>query len=91
MFLVGILFGFLPVYLHGLGYSALQSGTVVSIATAAYLLVQPLAGVLADRVDIRTTVIAGLALAALTVVVVTFTSGAPLIALVISGAHAVAC
>ena len=39
MFLVGILFGFLPVYVHGLGYSAPKSGTVVSIATAAYLLV----------------------------------------------------
>jgi MFS family permease len=62
MFLVGILFGFLPVYLHGIGYSAIESGTVLSVATAAYLLVQPMAGALADRFDTRTTVIAGLIL-----------------------------
>jgi MFS family permease len=83
MFLVGIVFGFLPVYLYSLGYSPLESGTVVSLATAAYLLVQPLAGVLADRYDIRTTVIGGLFLAALSVIAATFTSGAFLIAIVV--------
>ena len=83
MFLVGILFGFLPVYLFGIGYSTLQSGTVVSVGTAAYLLVQPVAGVLADRIDIRTTVVAGLALAALTIMAMTFTAGWLLIAAVI--------
>ena len=49
MFLVGILFGFLPVYLHDLGYTPLQSGSIVSVATAAYLVIQPVAGWLADR------------------------------------------
>src|SRR5262249_45375105 len=33
MFLVGILFGFLPLYLHGIGYSAFKSGTVLSVGT----------------------------------------------------------
>lgn len=83
MFLVGILFGFLPVYLHGLGYTSLESGVVVSIATGAYLLVQPLAGHIADRVEIRRTVLIGLLLAALAVITVTFTSGYLLLAVVI--------
>jgi MFS transporter, ACDE family, multidrug resistance protein len=83
MFLVSILFGFLPVYLHGLGYSVLESGIVLSIATAAYLLIQPIAGVLADRIDIRMTVIVGLGLAALMIIGMTFTSGAVLMVVVI--------
>jgi MFS family permease len=83
MFMVGILFGFLPVYLHGLGYTAIESGTVLSVCTAAYLLIQPLAGILADRWDIRTTVMGGLLVAALTVLTVTFTSRAILIVVVV--------
>src|SRR6266542_545234 len=83
MFLVGILFGFLPVYLYAIGYTPLQSGTVVSIATRSYLLVQPLAGSLADRVAVRTTVIIGLLLAALAIIAVTFTTGVPLLITVI--------
>jgi DHA1 family multidrug resistance protein-like MFS transporter len=84
MFLVGILFGFLPVYVHGLGYSALQSGTVVSLATAAYLLIQPVAGALADRYAMRTTVLLGLLIAALSIMAITFASGWSLIAIVIA-------
>jgi MFS family permease len=83
MFMVGILFGFLPVYLHGLGYTARQSGIVLTVCTAAYLLSQPVAGMLADRWEIRTTVLAGLLLAAVTVLTVTFTSGAMLIGVVV--------
>lgn len=75
MFLVGILFGFLPVYLHGLGYTPAASGIVISMATLSYLLVQPLAGYLADRTNVRIMVLAGLALAALAILAVTFTSG----------------
>ncbi len=55
MFMVGILFGFLPVYLYSIRYNPLQSGQVISIATLSYLLVQPMAGYLADKVEIRTT------------------------------------
>ena len=83
MFLVGILFGFLPVYLHSIGYTPPQSGTTVSVATASYLAVQPFAGHLADKVQIRTTVLIGLLMAALAIGAVTFTSGAALIAIVI--------
>lgn len=85
MFMVGALFGFLPVYLYGLGYSSLRSGTVLSVTTAAYLLVQPLAGILADRFDSRATVVIGLLMAAAAIVAVTFTSGPALIATVIVG------
>ena len=85
MFLVGILFGFLPVYLHGIGYTSLQSGWVVSVATLSYLLVQPFAGHLADRLDIRLTVAVGLTLAALAIIAVTFTTGIALVAVAIAG------
>ena len=84
MFLVGILFGFLPVYLHGLGYSATHSGTVVSVATAAYLLIQPVAGALADRYAMRTTVLLGLLTAALSIMAITFASGWLLIVIVLA-------
>lgn len=84
MFLVGILFGFLPVYLHGIGYTSLQSGWVVSVATLSYLLVQPFAGHLADRIDIRLTVAVGLTLAALAIIAVTFTTGIALVAVAIA-------
>jgi len=83
MFLVGILFGFLPVYLHSIGYTPLQSGTTVSIATASYLLVQPFAGYLADKVQIRITVLSGLLIAALAIGAITFTSGIGLITTVL--------
>lgn len=83
MFMVGILFGFLPVYLYGIGYTPVQSGSVVSVVTLSYLLVQPLAGYLADKIEIRITVFIGLLIAALAIVVTTFTSGIMLIVIVI--------
>lgn len=83
MFLVGILFGFLPVYLHGIGYTALESGTAVSAATLSYLAVQPFAGHLADKVASRITVLGGLALAALAIIAVTFTAGVPLLIVIV--------
>ncbi len=79
MFMVGILFGFLPVYLYGIGYTPIESGTIVSVVTLSYLLVQPLAGYLADRMEIRITVFVGLLLSALAIVAVTFTSGVLLV------------
>lgn len=83
MFMVGILFGFLPVYLYSIGYAPLQSGLVVSIATASYLLVQPLAGYLADKVSIRATVLVGLLMASLAITIATFTSGPALIVVIV--------
>ncbi len=49
MFFVGILFGFLPVRIHDLGYDAFHTGLIVSATTIAYLLIQPVAGWLADK------------------------------------------
>jgi len=83
MFMVGILFGFLPVYLYSIGYTPLESGTVVSVGTLSYLLVQPFAGYLADKVEIQTTVLAGLLLSSLAIILTTFTSDVALIAVVI--------
>ncbi len=83
MFLVGIMFGFLPVYLHSIGYSPLQSGTAVSAVTLSYLLVQPLAGHLADTFDTRITVLAGLIAAALATIAVVFSSGTLLIVIAV--------
>jgi MFS family permease len=83
MFLVGILFGFLPVYLYAIGHTPLQSGLLVSVATLSYLLVQPVAGWLADRVAVQVTVVIGLLLAGLGTIVVPFTSGVPLIVTII--------
>lgn len=84
MFMVGILFGFLPVYLHSIGYTPLQSGTAVSAATLSYLLVQPFAGYLADRISIRLTILVGLTLAAVAIILTTFTTGASLLAVIIA-------
>jgi MFS family permease len=83
MFMVGILSGFLPVYLYSIGYTPMQSGQVISVVTLSYLLVQPLAGHLADKIDIRKTVYVGLLLAAIAIMAVTFTSGVILLAIAI--------
>ncbi len=84
MFLVGILFGFLPVYLYSIGYTPLQSGGTVSVTTLSYLLIQPFAGYLADKMNIRLTVAVGLALAALSIIAVTFTTGVALVGVAIA-------
>jgi len=83
MFMVGVLFGFLPVYLYSIGYTPLESGTLVSVGTLSYLLVQPFAGYLADRIDIQFTVLAGLFLSSLAIMSATFTSGIVLVAIVV--------
>jgi MFS family permease len=83
MFMVGVLFGFLPVYLYSIGYTPIQSGTLVSIATVSYLLIQPVAGYWADKVDIRLTVLSGLLLAALAMMIIPFAVGVGLLGIVI--------
>lgn len=75
MFLVSILFGFLPVYLYSIGYTPFQSGMTVSLATVSYLLVQPFAGYLADKIQIHYTIFLGLIIASITIGALTFTSG----------------
>lgn len=75
MFFVGILFGFLPVLIHDAHYSALQSGVLLAVTAASYLLIQPLAGWLADLVDPSYTIRVGLALAGISLIVLPFTQG----------------
>jgi len=83
MFVVGVLFGFFPVYLHAIGYSTGTAGLIVSATTASYLLIQPFAGWLADRVDAGLTVIVGLAIAAGATLAIPAATGWPLIPLAI--------
>jgi MFS family permease len=85
MFLVGILFGFVPVYTHALGYNPLRTGFVVASATTSYLLIQPLAGHLADRTDPVRVMVAGLVLSSVGVGLIPFARGAPLVILCVIG------
>jgi MFS family permease len=84
MFLVGILFGFLPVRLHTLDYTPLASGVLLTIVSAAYVAIQPLAGWLADRADTAMTIRIGLAVAATATIAMALTSGPLLIAAAIA-------
>jgi MFS transporter, ACDE family, multidrug resistance protein len=75
MFFVGILFGFLAVYANSLGYDQARVGLVVSLCTLAYLLVQPVSGILADRFSPAAVILAGLILSGGSVVILPFTEG----------------
>src|SRR5512138_305427 len=79
MFFVGILFGFLPVRVHALGYPPLMSGVLLSAVAASYLLIQPVAGALADRVSPALTIRIGLLLAGICIVLAPFVSGVALL------------
>ncbi len=78
MFFVSILFGFVPVYLYSLGYKSEIAGVILSVLALSYLLVQPFAGWLADKYEARTTVLWGIAVSALTIVLIPFAKGVPL-------------
>jgi MFS family permease len=75
MFFVGILFGFLPVRVHALDYGPAPTGVLLTLAAASYLLIQPLAGVAADRYGADATVRLGLGLAGLSVIAIPFAGG----------------
>lgn len=79
MFFVSILFGFLPVRVSNLGYTPLHAGVVLSVVALSYLLVQPLAGYLADKGNPLHTIKLGLSVAALAVIAIPFVNGVPLI------------
>ncbi|HET7377906.1 MAG TPA: MFS transporter [Anaerolineae bacterium] len=79
MFFVGILFSFLPVRVHNLHYDPLTTGLILTTATTSYLLIQPLAGVLADRFNAATTVRIGLLLSAIAIILVPFVQDVALI------------
>ncbi|HEY5982737.1 MAG TPA: MFS transporter [Anaerolineales bacterium] len=83
MFFVGILFGFLPVRVYALGYGPLVNGLILTAVSASYLLIQPVAGALADRVSPAKTIRVGLLLAGLCVVLTPFVSGWMLAAIAI--------
>ena len=75
MFFVGILFGFLPVRVYALGYSPLINGVLLTAVSASYLLIQPIAGAMADRVKPVITIRAGLFLAGVCVILTPFVTG----------------
>ena len=79
MFFVSILFGFLPVRVYALGYDPLTTGVVLSLVAVSYLVVQPLAGRLADKTDAAWTIRIGLALAAAGIILAGFVRDVPLV------------
>ncbi len=72
MFFVSILFGFLPVRVYALHYGAFQTGLLLSLVALSYLLVQPVAGYLADKVNVVTTIRIGLILSAISIIAAPF-------------------
>ena len=72
MFFVSILFGFLPVRVYALQYGAVQTGLILSLVALSYLLIQPVAGYLADRTDVTTTIRVGLVLSAVSIIAAPF-------------------
>ena len=83
MFFVGILFGFLPVRIYALGYGSFTTGLMISAVALSYLLIQPIAGMLADKVDVFLTLKVGLILGAASIILIPFVSGIALIAVAI--------
>jgi MFS family permease len=79
MFFVSILFGFLPVRIYALNYDPFTSGVLLSVVALSYLLIQPVAGWLADQSSVSSTIRVGLALSALSILLVSFVDGVPLI------------
>ena len=79
MFFVSILFGFLPVRVYALHYGAVQTGLILSLVALSYLLIQPVAGYLADRTDVTTTIRIGLILSAISIIAAPFVKDALLI------------
>lgn len=79
MFFVSILFGFLPVRVYELQYGPVKTGLILSLVALSYLLIQPVAGHLADRTDVTTTIRVGLILSALSIIAAPFVRDALLI------------
>ena len=78
MFFVGILFGFVPVRVHELRYGTAGTTLLLTLTALSYLVVQPIAGRLADAMDVAVTIRVGLALSGLAIVAVPFATGWPL-------------
>jgi len=84
MFFVSILFGFLPVRIHALNYDPFTSGILLAVVAISYLLIQPVAGWLADKTNVISTIRIGLVLSALSIILVSFVEGVPLILVLIA-------
>jgi MFS family permease len=79
MFFVSILFGFLPVRVYALQYGPVQTGLILSLVALSYLLIQPVAGYLADKTDVTMTIRVGLILSAISIIAAPFVRDALLI------------
>ena len=79
MFFVGILFGFLPVRIHDLGYDALHTGFLLSATTGSYLVIQPVAGWLADKYDPVIIIRIGMIMSVIATASIPFVTGTLLI------------
>jgi MFS family permease len=79
MFFVGILFGFLPVRIHELGYNPFDTGLLLSVTTVSYLLVQPVAGWLADKYNQVLILRLGMLLSIVSTAAIPFVTGSLLI------------
>ncbi len=79
MFFVGILFGFLPVRVALLNYDPTTRGILLSAAALSYLLVQPIAGTLADRMNPIRTVQVGLIASGIGIILIPFVRDVPLL------------
>ena len=75
MFFVGILFGFLPVRIHNLGYNPFNTGLILSVTTVSYLLVQPVAGWLADKFNPVLILRYGMLLSCMSTALIPFVTG----------------
>ena len=79
MFFVGILFGFLPVRIHALGYNPFNTGLLLSATTISYLVVQPFAGWLADKFNPVFILRVGMLLSCISTALIPFVTGTFLI------------
>jgi len=79
MFFVSILFGFLPVRVYELHYGAFKTGLLLSLVALSYLLIQPVAGYLADKTNVVATIRVGLILSAISIIAAPFVRDIPLI------------
>ncbi len=79
MFFVGILFGFLPVRIHDLGYNPFNTGLLLSVTTVSYLLIQPVAGWLADKYNQVLILRLGMLLSVISTAAIPFVTGTFLI------------
>jgi MFS family permease len=75
MFFVGILFGFLPVRVYALGYGPIINGVLLTAVSASYLLIQPVAGAAADRIEPAVIIRLGLLLAGACIILTPFVTG----------------